>query len=108
MDHKLATIFTATALLISPMAEGQVPTINLTVEQRHIIKEIVKDLKIENAPGNIQISIGASAPQDLALQSFPAEVFQKVPHVRNHNFFVKDNRVIIVSPKDNMIVDVIE
>jgi hypothetical protein len=117
-------MFTTMALLIGPSvliclaAEDQVPserqvqaatsTINLTEEQRHIIKEIVKDLKIQDASGNIQISIGAAAPQNLDLQSFPPEVYQKVPQVRSHNFFVKDNRVIIVSPKDNTMVDVIE
>jgi hypothetical protein len=35
-------------------------------------------------------------------------VFQKVPQVRNHTFFLKDDRVVIVNPRDNTIAEVIE
>ena len=35
-------------------------------------------------------------------------VGNKVPQIKSHEFFVKGNRVVIVSPKDNTIADVIE
>jgi hypothetical protein len=84
------------------------PTVNLTVEQRHVIKELVKDMKVEKASGDMQLTVGAVAPSSVQQHPFPPEVFQKVPQVRNHQFFIKDDRVVIVSPRDNTIADVIE
>jgi hypothetical protein len=84
------------------------PTVNLTVEQRHIIKELVKDMKVEKASGDMQVAIGGAVPASVKQHPFPSEVSQKVPQVRNHQFFLKDDRVVIVSPRDNVIADVIE
>jgi hypothetical protein len=85
------------------------PTINLTMEQRHIIKEIVlKDLNIKKAATGIPESIGDLVPPEVDLNPFPSEVYQRVPPVKSYAFFLKDNRVIIVNPKDNKIADVIE
>jgi hypothetical protein len=84
------------------------PTVNLTVEQRHVIKELVKDMKVEKASGDMQIAVGAVTPASVKQHPFPPEVAQKVPQVRNHQFFLKDDRVVIVSPRDNVIADIIE
>ena len=85
-------------------------SVNLTVEQRHTIKEIIKDMKVEDAGAkNVPMSIGdvvsASAVQ---LRPMPVEVASKIPQVRTHSFFVKDGRVVVVDPKDNKIADVVE
>jgi hypothetical protein len=85
------------------------PTINLTMEQHHIIKEIVlKDLNIKKAASGIPESIGDLVPAGVDLTPFPLEVYQRVPQVKSFAFFVKDNRIVIVNPKDNKIADVIE
>ena len=84
------------------------PTVNLTVEQRHVIKELLKDMKVEKASGDMQVTVGGVVPASVKQHPFPAEVSQKVPQVRNHQFFLKDDRVVIVSPRDNTIADVIE
>ena len=38
----------------------------------------------------------------------PPEVFAKVSQVKSHLFFVMEGQVVIVDPKDNKIVDIIE
>lgn len=91
-----------------PGAPAATPTVNLTVEQRHVIKEIVKDLKLDRATGEMDIRVGGPVPADVKPHAFPSEVFQKVPQVRNHTFFLKDNRVVVVNPRDNTIADVFE
>src|ERR1700682_3883403 len=83
------------------------PTINLTVEQGHIIKEILlKDGNAQKLPANVDISMGL-VPQTITTHSFPPEVSGKVPQVKSHTFFVKDNKVVIVDPKNNTIADII-
>jgi Protein of unknown function (DUF1236) len=84
------------------------PKVNLTLEQRHVIKEIVKDLKVRPAPAQQDISIGTEVPTAIDLQPMPADVSAKVPQIKSHLFFTKDNKVVLVEAKDRKIVDVIE
>ena len=83
-------------------------TSNLTLEQHHVIKEIIKDSKIENAPANIQVAVGDTVPQSIHLQLMPAEIGAKVSQIKTHLFFVQGARVFIVDPKDNKIIDIID
>jgi hypothetical protein len=89
------------------------PTVNLTAEQRHIIKEIIKEIvekdkNITRAGPDVDVTIGASVPQAVAIRPFPPEVSDKVPQVRAHSYFVKGNQIIVVNPKDQKIADVID
>jgi Protein of unknown function (DUF1236) len=92
-----------------PLAASTMPRVNLTAEQRHVIKEIVlKDLNVAKTTAQVSLSIGASVPDGVSLQPFPPEIGQKVPQIKAHEFFVKDGSVVIVSPKDHTIAEVIE
>jgi hypothetical protein len=88
-------------------------TVNLTMEQRHIVKEIIiKDMKTPTTPAQAAAKVttkpGEVVPSGVALQPMPVEVSAKVPQVRTHSFFVEDDKVIIVDPKDNKIAIVVE
>jgi hypothetical protein len=52
-------------------------TSNLTLEQHHVIKEIIKDSKVKNAPADIQVVVGDTVPQSIPLHLMPAEVGAK-------------------------------
>ena len=68
--RKLMIAAAAVLLTTAPMAWGQAPsertappvstTVNLTLEQRHVIKEIVKDLHVPKATNNVPVSVGAA------------------------------------------------
>jgi len=105
-----AAAFVALATLpaAAQVPGGQPGRINLTVEQRHVIKEIIKDLKIGSAPAGADSTVGAAVPPDVTLQPMPNDVTAKVPQIRSHRFFVKDGRVVLVDPKDNKVVEVID
>jgi len=91
------------------LREEAAPSINLTMEQRHIIKEIIlKDLKVPKTTADAPVEVGAAVPDAVSLQPFPAEVAQKVPQVKAHAFFVKDDLVIVVDPKNKQVSDVIK
>jgi hypothetical protein len=118
-SRKVALLVAASTVffLVEVNAQSQVPggapiaataTINLTVEQRHVIKEIVlKDMKVASVTGDVPMAEGAMVPQTVALQSFPAEISDKVPQVKSHNFFVRDDRIALVD-KERRVVEVIE
>ena len=117
----LSGITAAVLTLVLPV-EAQVPstapvvkpadTVNLTMEQRHVIKEIIiKDMKItepQDQAAKVPTQVGDTVPSGIPLQPMPVEVSAKVPQVRTHSFFVEDDKVIIVDPKDNKIAIVVE
>lgn len=107
---RLGPILASLALLALVVmdARAQMPTVKLTAEDGHTIKEIV--LKEMNAPKVAagDYKIGDRAPAEAELQSFPPLVASKVSAVRAHRFFVSGQKVVIVDPKDNTIADIIE
>jgi hypothetical protein len=82
--------------------------LNLTLEQRHVIREIIKDMKTDAAPRDVQATVGEPIPQGVSPRPMPADVAQKVPQVKTHRFFVTAQQIVIVDPKDNKVTDVIK
>lgn len=91
-----------------PAIAPQPRTINLTQEQRYVIKENVKDLTVPKAPASAPDKIGDVVPRDIDLHELPPEVAKKVAQVRSHLFFVAGNgAIVLVSPTDRRVADVI-
>jgi hypothetical protein len=90
-----------------PAIAPQPRTINLTQEQRFVIKENVKDLGLAKAPADARETIGDFVPQNIELHSLPSEVAAKVSQARSHSFFIKDgnNAIVLVSPNDRRVAD---
>lgn len=84
------------------------PKLNLTLEQRYTIKEIIKDMKADGTPANVQAAVGEPIPQGVSPQPMPSAVAQKVPQVKAHRYFLTEEQVVIVDPKDNKVVEVIK
>jgi hypothetical protein len=111
-------IVSATGLLLSvaiaqtpPQDKDVIPprSINLTAEQSYIIKEIVlTETRAEQAPPNDEIKIGNKVADDVKLLAFPKLVAEKVPQVKTYKFFVTQNQVVVVSPQDNVVADIIK
>ena len=80
--------------------------LNLTLEQRHTIKELVKDMKADAA--DVQAAIGEPIPPGISPRPMPSDVSQKVPQVKSHRFFLTAQQIVIVDPKDNKVADVIK
>jgi hypothetical protein len=80
--------------------------LNLTLEQRHTIKEFVKDMKADAA--DVQAAIGEPIPPGINPRPMPSDVGQKVPQVKSHRFFLTAQQIVIVDPKDNKVADVIK
>ncbi|HEU4357914.1 MAG TPA: hypothetical protein VFR54_05615 [Xanthobacteraceae bacterium] len=117
--HKAVT--TGLALMLSCLAVGAgaqvtprqpedvlapAPKLNLTLEQRHTIREFVKDMKAD-AP-EVKTEIGDPIPQGITPRPMPSDVAQKVPQVKSHRFFLTAQQIVIVDPKDNKVADVIK
>ena len=82
------------------------PKLNLTLEQRHTIKELVKDMKADAA--DVRAAIGEPIPPGINPRPMPSDVSQKVPQIKSHRFFLTAQQIVIVDPKDNKVADVIK
>jgi hypothetical protein len=104
--------FVVPAVVLAMLATGdvraQMARIKLTADDTHTIKEIVlKEMRTpEVAAGDYKI--GDRAPESAELQSFPPLVADKISAIKAHRFFVSDNKVFVVDPKDNTIADIVE
>ena len=87
-------------------------SVNLTMEQRHVIKElIVKDMKIAppaEQAAKVPTNVGEVVPAGIPLQPMPVEVSAKVPQLKAHSFIVRDGKVVIIDPKDNRVAALVE
>ena len=93
----------------TPPAVAPAPRLTLTAEQEYVIREII--LKEVNVPKEKSASetIGDSVPENVKLYSLPSEIEQKAPKAKSHKFFVKDDdTIILVSPSDRRIADVLK
>jgi hypothetical protein len=109
---RIPVVFTVAALAAATLpvfGQGSTRTINLTAEQRHIIKEIVlKEQNVAKADASLSTSVGDVLPADVITHSFPEDLGEKVPQVKSHVFLVKGNEVIIVNPRDRTVQEVID
>jgi hypothetical protein len=107
VEAQVPSMSPSTAPVIKPA-----DTVNLTMEQRHIIKEIIiKDMKITepaDQAAKVPTQVGQKIPSGIALQPMPVEVAAKVPQLKSHSFVVKNQQVVIVDPKDNKVAALIE
>ena len=126
MQRHLLTLATATALVLvapivtiaqtapkpaetAPVVAPAPRTVNLTQEQRFIIKEIVpKDLKVQEAKAGAPETIGDPVPDAVELHDMPPALAQKVPQAKSHKFFVTADAIVLVSPSDRRVADVIK
>ena len=121
MQKFLATFSTVIAIaLFAPLSEVEAQsntkpviappsrTINLTAEQRFMIKEIVlKDLNVPKAPGAPE-SIGVPVPPSVELHDMTPTLAEKVPQAKAHKFYLTAHAIVLVSASDHKVADVIK
>jgi hypothetical protein len=82
--------------------------LNLTLEQKHVIRELIKDQKVDSAATPAQSAVGDTVPQEVSLRPMPNEIGLRVPQIKAHKFSYTADRILIVDPKDNKVAEVIE
>jgi hypothetical protein len=104
----LTAIVSAPALAQAPIQRDPPNTVNLTLEQRHVIRELVRELKTKDAIVESKLSAGDPVPKGVEPQPMPPLVGAKVPQIKSHRFFIAQQQIAIVDPKADTIVEVID
>jgi hypothetical protein len=117
MIKALVRIAAAAMVLAAAAAHAQTPPtqppaptarVNLTLEQRHVIRELIKDVKVEPTKIAVQPAVGEALPQEVTPQPIPEEIGRKVPQIKTHRFVLTADQVVIVDPKDNKVAELVE
>jgi uncharacterized protein DUF1236 len=114
-DWRFGLVAAAASLCALPAhtqpANPEVPaatrTVNLTLEQHHVIRELVRDLKIDPAD-DLKVAAGDDVPGKVQVHAMPTIIGQKVPQIRAHRFYVTQRQIVIVDPDAQKVVEVIE
>ena len=105
---QVAEALTVAVVLALAAPAGAQERLKLTLEQEHVIKELLKDTKIDTTQLPKRPEAGSELPQDVNPQPMPREIGQRVPQVRSHRVLVTADAIVIVDPKDNKVAEVIE
>ena len=83
------------------------PSVNLTMEHRHTIVEVLKDANIPHQTAS-GLEIGGAVPSSVQLSPLPPVVGAKVPQIKEHMYFLTSNEIVLVNEKDRTIAEIIK
>jgi hypothetical protein len=79
--------------------------LTLTPEQmRFVYANVPKD---RTAELRVRLALGAEVPREVELETFPAEVLNRVPELDRFRFVVAERDVVVVDPNERAVVLVI-
>jgi Protein of unknown function (DUF1236) len=109
----LLIVFVSSAVIAqtqpAPSPAPTLPILKLTAQDEYVIREnLLTDTNLPKQ-GSATETVGDVVPQNVKLNPLPPVVVQKVPKAQGYQFFVKDgDTVILVSPSDRHVADVIK
>ena len=104
---------TTAALAQTTVIERQGPAtitrerIDLTPTQRTTIYRTVTRERVQTAPRDVDIRVGARVPRTVELREIPPTLIEEVPTVRRYRYMVVNNEVVLVDPATSEVVEVI-
>jgi hypothetical protein len=69
---------------------------------------VLKDLNVPKAQAEAPESIGDSVPSDVELHDMTPTLSEKVPQAKSHKFYLTAHAIVLVSPSDRKVADVIK
>jgi hypothetical protein len=85
-----------------------VPALKLTPAQKQTIYTSISSQKQkETAPPDFRAAIGAVVPGSVQLQPLPKTLVELVPELKNFEYAMVANQVLLVDPKNKQVVEII-
>ena len=85
-----------------------VPDLKLTTEQRQTIYSSISSQKQkETAPPTFQAAIGAVVPSSIETQPLPKTIVELMPPLKDYEYAMVANQVLLVDPKTKQVVEII-
>jgi hypothetical protein len=85
-----------------------VPDLKLSAAQKQTIYSSISNQKQkETAPAAFRATLGAVVPSTVELQALPKTIVDLIPELKDFEYAMVANQVLIVHPKSKQVVDVI-
>jgi hypothetical protein len=90
---------------INPAA---LPDLKLTSAQKQTIYSSISNQKQkETAPPTFRAAVGAVVPSSVELQPLPKTLVDLIPELKDYEYAMVTNQVLLVHPKNKQVVDII-
>jgi hypothetical protein len=76
-------------------------------QEKSAWQELSKQGSTQTPPSNFTVAEGAILPGTVTSRPVPADVANRIPALKSYNFAVMQDKLLIVSPSDKKIVDII-
>ncbi|HET7679926.1 MAG TPA: DUF1236 domain-containing protein [Xanthobacteraceae bacterium] len=94
-----------------PGAEGNpaaVPSLKLTAAQKQTIYSSISSQKQrETAPPTFRAAVGAVVPPSVELQALPKTIVDLIPELKDYEYAMVTNQVLLVDPKTKQVIEII-
>jgi hypothetical protein len=100
-----ATIGLAVAQDINP---ATAPDLKLSTDQKHTIYLSISNQKQrETAPLSFRAAVSATVPPSVDLQPLPKTIVDLMPQMKDYEYAMVANQVLLVDPKSKQVVEVL-
>jgi hypothetical protein len=105
----LSLSFVVSAFFLAPAAAqtSNEQTNRITMEQRHVTKEMLKDEKVESAAFSGNLAVGDEVPESPHLHPIPAALSERVTHLKNYRFALHGTRIVLIDTK-NKVAEILD
>ena len=87
---------------------ASVPDLKLSKDQKHTIYLSISNLKQrETAPPTFRAATGAVVPSSVELQPLPKTIVDLIPQMKDYEYAMVTNQVLLVDPKTKQVVEII-
>lgn len=91
-------------------AEGRAPMpseeLTFSAQQRQIIRKYARGRPVK--PVEVELEIGEILPEQMQLFQFHDKVVRHLPALRDYRYFIIEDEIVLVDPRDNRIVEVLD
>ena len=88
-----------------PAASGK---LELLPAQRTTIYKSVMSGRHTQAPAGVSVRVGAKIPATVELYEMPASIHSEIPGVREYKYVVGEKQLVLVDPKTNTVIEIIQ
>ena len=80
----------------------------LNLEQAHILRELLKDSKIDSVTLPKEIAVGDPLPGGIQPSAMPPEIAAKLPQIKSHFLVLGAQQIIIVDSNREKVAEIID
>ena len=57
---------------------------------------------------SVRLTVGTEVPQSYEIREFPADVLQESPELREYEYVVEEDNVIVVDRRDRRVIEILD